>query len=108
MKLTAKYGIACFVLFFCLITASPLASVQTKEAMEFEDIMSLRAASDPRISPNAGFVAFVVTQADMKTNVRNSDVWLVAAYGGQPRQITFSPKRDDSPQWSPDSRHIAF
>ena len=81
---------------------------QTKRAMTFEDVMSLRVVSDPRISPDGKQVAFVVTQADLKTNFRNSDVWLVRADGGEPRQLTRSPKRDDQPRWSADSRRLAF
>ena len=86
----------------------PAVFAQTKRAMTFEDVMSLRVVSDPRISPDGKQVAFVVTQADMKTNFRNSDVWLVSADGGEPRQLTRSPKRDDQPSWSADSRRLAF
>jgi dipeptidyl aminopeptidase/acylaminoacyl peptidase len=71
-------------------------------------VMSMRVVTDPRISPDGKNVAFVVTQADMKTNFRNSDVWLVSADGGEPRQLTRSPKRDDQPRWSSDSRSLAF
>ncbi|HSO75192.1 MAG TPA: S9 family peptidase, partial [Blastocatellia bacterium] len=92
------------------IAAPPVASAiaQGKRAMTFEDIMSLRVVGDPRISPDGKHVAFVVTQADMKTNFRNPDVWLVAADGGEPKQLTRSPKRDDQPRWSSDSRRLAF
>ena len=92
------------------IAAPPVASAiaQARRAMTFEDVMSLRVVSDPRISPAGKHVAFVVTQADMKTNFRNPDVWLVAADGGEPKQLTRSPKRDDQPRWSSDSRRLAF
>jgi dipeptidyl aminopeptidase/acylaminoacyl peptidase len=83
-------------------------NAQSKRAMTFEDVMSLRVASDPRISPDGRQVAFVVTQADMKTNFRNSDLWIVSADGGEPRVLTRSPKRDDQPRWSNDSRRLAF
>jgi dipeptidyl aminopeptidase/acylaminoacyl peptidase len=70
--------------------------------------MGMRVVSDPRISADGKNVAFVVTQADMKTNFRNSDIWLVSAEAGEPRQLTRSPKRDDQPRWSADSRSLAF
>jgi dipeptidyl aminopeptidase/acylaminoacyl peptidase len=104
-----KRQIAWISLLFYILAASPFAFAQSKDEMTIDYIMSLRVASDPRISPNTGFVAYVVTQADMKTNFRNSDVWVVPSHGfGQPRQLTNSPKRDDSPRWSPDSQRIAF
>jgi dipeptidyl aminopeptidase/acylaminoacyl peptidase len=102
-------------LLIALAAVSSMATAQVKSAakpatraMTFEDVMSLRVVSDPRISPDGKHVAFVVTQADMKTNFRNPDVWVVAADGGEPQQLTRSPKRDDQPRWSSDSRRLAF
>jgi dipeptidyl aminopeptidase/acylaminoacyl peptidase len=108
--LTSKPRLALLSLVATVVLVSPLAVfAQTqKRAMTFEDVMSLRVVSDPRISPDGKRVAFVVTQADMKTNFRNSDVWLVSADGGDSRQLTRSPKRDDQPRWSADSRSLAF
>lgn len=83
-------------------------ATQTKRAMTVDDVMNMRVVSDPRISPDGSFVAFVVTQADMKTNFRNSDVWIVSAKGGEPRPLTQSPRRDDSPQWSNGGKKLAF
>ena len=89
------------------IASSPILA-QSRRAMTFDDVMSLRVVSDPRISPDGKQVAFVVTQADMKTNFRNSDVWVVSTDGGEPHPMTVSPRRDDSPRWSSDSRRLAF
>ncbi|HSB12244.1 MAG TPA: hypothetical protein VLM38_22345, partial [Blastocatellia bacterium] len=88
------------------LAAIPSTAAQSKRAMTFDDVMTLRVVSDPRIAPDGKQVAFVVTQADMKTNFRNSDVGLVSASGGEPHKMTVSPRRDDSPQWSPDSRRL--
>lgn len=103
-----KHTVQLSILLAVLAIASSPILAQSKRAMTFDDVMSLRVASDPRISPDGKQVAFVVTQADMKTNFRNSDVWLVSTDGGEPRPMTISPRRDDAPQWSPDSRRIAF
>jgi dipeptidyl aminopeptidase/acylaminoacyl peptidase len=110
LLLTSKPRLALLSMIATVVLVSPLAVfAQTqKRAMTFEDVMSMRVVSDPRISPDGKNVAFVVTQADMKTNFRNSDVWLVSAEGGEPRQLTRSPKRDDQPRWSSDSRSLAF
>ena len=108
--LTSKPRLALISLVATVVLVSPLAVfAQTqKRAMTFEDVMGMRVVSDPRISPDGKNIAFVVTQADMKTNFRNPDVWLVSADGGEPRQLTRSPKRDDQPRWSADSRSLAF
>lgn len=96
------------LLFGILLSLAATAAAQSKRAMTFEDVLSLRVASDARLSPDGRHVAFVVTQADMKTNFRNSDVWLVSTEAGEPRVLTRSLKRDDQPRWSPDSRRLAF
>ena len=96
------------LLFGVLLSLAATVAAQSKRAMAFEDILSLRVASDARLSPDGRYVAFVVTQADMKTNFRNSDVWLVSTEAGEPRVLTRSLKRDDQPRWSPDSRRLAF
>ncbi|HJQ68850.1 MAG TPA: S9 family peptidase [Blastocatellia bacterium] len=96
------------LLFGLLFALAATAGAQSKRAMTFEDILNLRVASDARISPDGRHVAFVVTQADMKTNFRNSDVWMVSTEAGGPKVVTRSPKRDDQPRWSPDSRRLAF
>jgi dipeptidyl aminopeptidase/acylaminoacyl peptidase len=97
-----------FALILAIVNSSISFAQPMKRAMTVDDVMRLRAVSDPRISPDGRLVAFVVTQADMKTNFRNSDVWLVAAEGGDPRPLTGSPRRDDAPQWSPDAKRLAF
>ncbi|HXG65844.1 MAG TPA: S9 family peptidase, partial [Blastocatellia bacterium] len=101
--------IALFGALLSLVMLPPAGlALQAKRAMTVEDVLGLRVVSDPRISPDGRFVAFVVTEADMKTNHRNSDVWIVPTDGGEARQLTRSPKRDDQPRWSPDSRRLAF
>ncbi|MGA9769572.1 MAG: S9 family peptidase [Blastocatellia bacterium] len=106
-----------WLLLLALAVSTPTAGIaaRVKVGMSVDDVMNMRAVSDPRISPDGRFVAFVVTQADMKTNFRNSDVWIVAAGDGNPRSggdrprpLTISPKRDDSPQWSSDGKMLAF
>jgi len=97
-----------FALALSISTPPAIFAAQTKRAMTIDDVMSMRALSDPRISPDGRFVAFVVAQADMKTNFRNSDVWIVATGSSEPRPLTLSPKRDDSPQWSNDGKQLAF
>ena len=106
------------------------AKIRVTAPMTVGDVMNMRVVSDPRISPSGSAVAFVVTQADMKTNFRNSDVWIVEVGDDKPptlklspstadlenlqaladnaRPLTQSPKRDDSPQWSNDSRRLAL
>ncbi|HEY9230736.1 MAG TPA: hypothetical protein VIS78_01280, partial [Blastocatellia bacterium] len=109
MKNSSLRRISAFIVSLILLaTLSPLGFAQAKRAMTVDDVMAMRVVSDPRLSPDGRTVAFVVTVADLQTNTRNSDVWVVAADGGETRRLTASPKRDDAPQWAADSRRLAF
>jgi len=75
---------------------------------ELEDLLRLHRVSDPQVSPDGKSVAYVVTDPIKTENRTNSDIWLVPLAGGEPRQLTRSPKADSNPRWSPDGKWIAF
>jgi len=64
--------------------------------------------SQPAWSPNGRSLAFVsnrIPRADV--HVANSDIFVVAATGGTPRQVTRQRGMAFAPSWSPDGRTIA-
>ena len=72
-------------------------------------------ASDPQWSPDGRQLAFIAgklgAQDSSFTDIgedRNTDIYLVAATGGQPRQLTDNLGPDESPRWSRDGRQIAY
>jgi len=72
------------------------------------DIHQLKAVSDPQLSPDGLWVAYVVTTTDIAENRRNADIWLVPAAGGEARRLTYHRGSDTAPRWSPDSSTLAF
>jgi dipeptidyl aminopeptidase/acylaminoacyl peptidase len=81
---------------------------QSQRPMEIEDLFRAKRVSDPQLSPDGQWVAFVVTVIDKENNNSNSDIWLIPSAGGEPRQLTNSPKQDRHPRWSPDGKWILF
>src|SRR5438093_5295478 len=70
-------------------------------------MMKIHRISDPQVSPNGQWIAFVETAVKLETNKKSSHVWLVPVQGGEPRQLTRG-EADSRPRWSPDSRALAF
>ncbi len=100
-----------FPLFIALLLSlcSLNTAAQTKRPMTPDDVVAINRASDAQVSPDIRRTVFVVTSWDREADRFNSDLWLTATEFFQPAvRLTFNPKRDDHPRWSPDARNIAF
>jgi len=99
-----------FSLAFAVTLAMVLSPARAadKQPLAFNDLMKVQRISDPQISPDGKWIAYTVTMVDKEKNSRNSDIWILPIAGGDARRLTRSPKSDDRPRWSPDSKEIAF
>jgi len=74
-----------------------------------EDLVVLRRISDPQVSPDGRYVAFVQRDTDLAANGARTTLWLLAlAAGARPQQLTDPGGGDSSPRWAPDSRTLYF
>jgi len=99
-------GLATVLLSAAAILAAA-ASACAKRPMTFEDMMKIERISDPQISPDGKWIAYVDTSVDLASNHAAGHIWLVPAEGGEPRQLT-RVGSDSRPRWSPDGQAIAF
>jgi dipeptidyl aminopeptidase/acylaminoacyl peptidase len=76
--------------------------------MKLDDLTRFRNVSDPQVSPDGQWVAYVVGSTDAKEDKSNSHIWMVNIDGSNDRQITFSSESESSPRWSPDGKYISF
>ena len=80
-----------------------------RRPLTLDDTVSFRSPSDARISPDGGRVAFVVAKPyRVDTIFPRSAVWSVPANGGDASRLTFGPRTDEAPRWSPDGATLAF
>src|SRR6266508_2558501 len=74
-----------------------------------EDVYQLTGVSEPRLSPDGRRVAYTVWWVDPKKGEYRSAIWVVPVDGSEePRRVTFGPKRDGRPRWSPDGTRLGF
>jgi dipeptidyl aminopeptidase/acylaminoacyl peptidase len=94
------------------VTAVPLVSaLPVIPPMDFEDLISLRIASDPQLSPDGTLIAYTLLECVGDEDTTHSAIWLVESAGGKlavPRQLTSGTSHDMKPRWSPDGQSLAF
>jgi Tol biopolymer transport system component len=81
---------------------------QNKRPLEIEDMFRIKRVTDPQLSPDGRWIAYVITEVNKTENKSNIDLYLISSTGGEPKRLTTNPSSDANPRWSPDSKTIAF
>lgn len=85
-----------------------LTAQTARRPLKLDDMTRFRNVSDPQISPDGQWVAYVVNTTDAKDDKSNSHIWMIGIDGQNDRQITFSNESENSPRWSPDGKYLSF
>lgn len=103
-----KHLLRAWFLFALLMAALVPAYAQQKRPLTFNDLISVQRISEPAISPDGQWVAYTAAKPDLAANRLVRNVWIVSTKGtSEPRQLTRGGS-DGRPQWSPDSKRLAF
>src|SRR5262245_20999361 len=73
-----------------------------------DDLISLKRAGSPVISPDGRFVAYTIRETNWDDDRYETEIWIGDVASGQNRQLTNAPKSSSAPAWSPDGTRIAF
>src|SRR3984957_20888270 len=77
-------------------------------APSIDTSLSARSLTGAQISPDGRYVAFSVQQANWDENDFVTQIWIAVTATGERYQLTSGKKSSSNPQWSPDSRRLAF
>jgi dipeptidyl aminopeptidase/acylaminoacyl peptidase len=97
-------------LLLCALAAPLPASAADGAPFTVQDLVLLKRLTDPQVSPDGRYVAFVQRDTDMSANKGRTALWLLelTASGAQPRRLTDVASSDSSPRWAADSRTLYF
>src|SRR3954463_7877443 len=104
------------LLFLCAVANIALAQAASqpsavggqKHPFTFEAMMALKRIGDPQVSPDGRWVMLSAVEVNLDENTVKSDLGMVAAAGGDSRQITNGQAGEERGRYSPDGRSILY
>jgi len=90
----------------CLGSTASLAT--QAPAPSIDDLLNLKRAGAPAISPDGRHVAFTIRETNWDENAYETELWLADVASGPPRQLTNAKRSSMQPGWSPDGAWLAF
>ncbi|HOG27642.1 MAG TPA: prolyl oligopeptidase family serine peptidase [Vicinamibacterales bacterium] len=73
-----------------------------------DQLVSLKRAGSPAISPDGTMVAYTVREANWEEDAYETEIWIADVASGAVRQLTNGRKSSDAPAWAPDGSRLAF
>src|SRR6185436_10090296 len=100
--------LSCILLLLLGLSTLVLAQQSARRPLKLDDLARIRDVRDPQCSPDGQWVAYVVSNIDVKEDKSSAHVWMASFDGKTDRQITFGQESEGSPRWSPDGRYLSF
>jgi len=89
--------------------AAPESAIRTAARnLTVEDYIRIKEVSDPQISPERKWVAYVVKTAKLEEDKNEERIWMVSSDGGEAIALTAESASSNHPRWSPDGKYLAF
>jgi dipeptidyl aminopeptidase/acylaminoacyl peptidase len=73
-----------------------------------DDLYRVQSLSEPQVSPDGLWIAYVVTTNEREPDEQRSAIWMVSWDGSQQLRLTSPVNGTDKPRWSPDGRYLAY
>jgi dipeptidyl aminopeptidase/acylaminoacyl peptidase len=79
-----------------------------RRTLNADDFFRVQDLSDPQVSPDGLWVAYVVSSNDRESDEERNAIWMVSWDGNQHVQLTSAAADTRKPRWSPDGRFLSF
>ncbi len=95
---------------FAPVGAALAASPTAEKYFTPDTLVGMRRLSDPQLSPDGRYVAYVLRETDFDANRGRTDLWLLdrRASANATRRLTQHPTNDSNPRWHPNGRDLYF
>jgi dipeptidyl aminopeptidase/acylaminoacyl peptidase len=90
------------------LAGTALGGQTLAEVLKPQDLFDLSRASDPRVRPDGGAVAYVRVTNDIMSDRGLRSIWLVDLRSGAQSPLAAGEAEAYEPRWSPDGTRIAF
>ena len=88
--------------------ALTMAAADPPDRLAAKNVFDLASVSDPRISPDGKRIVYMRHFADVMTDDRYTNLWMINFDGTDNRPLTSGNFEDTSPQWSPTGDRILY
>jgi dipeptidyl aminopeptidase/acylaminoacyl peptidase len=97
---------ASLLLWLCV--APVMAEAGAHRTLGADDLYRVQDVTDPQVSPDGAWVAYVVTTNDHEADEARSAIWMVSWDGKERLALTAAADGTGKPRWSPDGRYLSF
>ncbi|HEY4545483.1 MAG TPA: S9 family peptidase [Pedomonas sp.] len=107
---SALTGVAAGAAIAAPATAAKTEARPASRGFTAADLVTLNRVSEPALSPDGKWLAYVMRETDMAANKGRTDLFVLdlTAKGAEPRRIAADATSDSAPQWSSDGQHLFF
>ncbi len=95
----------CFVV---LLSAISIFAQDTKRPITIDDFFKMKTVENPQISPDGKWIAYTVSEMDLKEDKSETRIWMVSTSGGEAIPMTAKGYSAGNPRWSPDGKYLSF
>ncbi len=96
----------CFVI--SLIAVLPVLAQSEKRPISVNDFFEMKTVRDPQVSPDGKWIAYTVSEMDLKKDKSEKRIWMIPSGGGEAIPMTAKGYSAGNPRWSPDGKYLSF